>query len=74
MKLTRYHLPTVVKHVLAPKNDFGISKITWQIYKSGEVISDQFNHLILIQNLENSEKNRRKQEVLENTFFDDFPH
>ena len=33
-------------------------------YNSGEVISDQYNHLILIQNLENSEKNRRKQEVL----------
>ena len=33
-------------------------------YNSGEVISDQFHHLILIQNLENSEKNRQKQEVL----------
>ena len=26
MKLIRYHLPTIVKHVLAPKNDFGIQK------------------------------------------------
>ena len=59
-------------------SDFWCVKIIlrWQnmFYKSGEVISDQFNHLILIQNLENSEKNWRKQEVLENTFFDDFPH
>ena len=23
MKLIRYHLPTIVKHALAPKNDFG---------------------------------------------------
>ena len=38
-------------------------------YNSGGVISDQFHHLILIRNLENSEKNRRKQEVLGNFFF-----
>ena len=30
IKLIRYHLPTIVKR----ENDFGISKITWQIYKS----------------------------------------
>ena len=29
IKLIRYHLPTIVKHVLAPKNDFGIQKNTW---------------------------------------------
>ena len=34
IKLIRYHLPTIVKHVLAPKNDFGIPKITWLIFKS----------------------------------------
>ena len=33
-------------------------------YNSGEVISDQFNHLILIQNLKNSERCQRKQKVL----------
>ena len=26
MKLIKCHLPTIVKHVLAPKNDFGIQK------------------------------------------------
>ena len=35
-----------------------------RFYNSGEVISDQSNHLILIWNLENSLKNRRKREVL----------
>ena len=39
-------------------------------YNSGEVRSDQFNYLILIQNLEKSEKNRRKQEVLGIFFFE----
>ena len=34
IKLTRYHLPPIVKHVLAPQNDFGISKITWSNHKS----------------------------------------
>ena len=29
MKLIRYHLPTIVKHVLVPKNDLGIPKITF---------------------------------------------
>ena len=29
IKLIRYHLPAIEKHVLAPKNDFGIPKITW---------------------------------------------
>ena len=37
-------------------------------YNSGEVISDQFYHLILIQNLE--EKKQRKQEVLGMFFFE----
>ena len=39
-------------------------------YNSGEVISDQLNHLISIRSLENSEKNRRKQEVLGIFFFE----
>ena len=30
VKLIKYHLPTIVKHILAPKNDFGIPKITSQ--------------------------------------------
>ena len=35
MKLIKYHLPTIVKHIfLSPKNDFGIPKITWLICKS----------------------------------------
>ena len=34
IKLIRYHLPTIVKHVLAPKNDVGIPKIAWFICKS----------------------------------------
>ena len=34
IKSLKYHLPTIVKHVLAPKNDFGIPKITWLICKS----------------------------------------
>ena len=29
IKVIRYHLPTNVKHVLAPKNDFDTPKITW---------------------------------------------
>ena len=38
-------------------------------YNSGVVISDQFNHLILIQNLEYSGKNRQKQEFWGIFFF-----
>ena len=34
MELITYHLPTFVKHVLAPKNEFGITKMTWRNYKS----------------------------------------
>ena len=34
MELIRYHLPTFVKHVLAPKNEFGIPKMTWRNCKS----------------------------------------
>ena len=34
MELIRYHLPTFVKHVLAPKNEFGMPKMTWRNYKS----------------------------------------
>ena len=34
IKLIKCHLPTFVKNVMAPKNDFGIPKITWDIYKS----------------------------------------
>ena len=31
IKFIRYHLPTIVKQVLAPKNDFGIPKKCWWI-------------------------------------------
>ena len=34
IKLIRYHLPPIVKHVLAPQNDFGMPKITWSNHKS----------------------------------------
>ena len=34
IKLIRYHLPPIVKHVLAPQNDFGMAKITWSNHKS----------------------------------------
>merc|ERR1711951_286548 len=34
IKLIRYHLPLIVKHVLAPQNDFGMPKITWSNHKS----------------------------------------
>ena len=34
MELITYHLPTFVKHVLALKNEFGITKMTWRNYKS----------------------------------------
>ena len=33
IKLIRYHLPPIVKHVLAPQNDFGMPKITWSNHK-----------------------------------------
>ena len=32
--LIRYHHPTFVKHGLAPKNEFGMPKMTRRIYKS----------------------------------------
>ena len=34
IKLIRYPLPLIVKHVLAPQNDFGMPKITWSNHKS----------------------------------------
>ena len=34
IKLIRYHLPPLVKHVLAPQNDFGMPKISWTNHKS----------------------------------------
>ena len=34
IKLIRYDLPPIVKHVLAPQNDFGMPKITWSNHKS----------------------------------------
>ena len=34
IKLIRYHLPPIVKHVLAPQNDCGMPKITWSNHKS----------------------------------------
>ena len=33
IKLIRYHLPPIVKHVLAPQNDFSIQKILDQFTK-----------------------------------------
>ena len=34
IKLIRYRLPPIVKHVLAPQNDFGMPRITWSNHKS----------------------------------------
>ena len=34
IKLITYHLPHIVKHVLAPQNDFGMPKINWSNHKS----------------------------------------
>ena len=34
IELIRYDLPLYGKHVLAPKNKFGMPKMTWRIYKS----------------------------------------
>ena len=34
IKLIRYHLPPIVKHVLAPQNYFGMPIITWSNHKS----------------------------------------
>ena len=47
-----------------------ILKCQSMFYNSGEVISDKFYHIILIQNLDDSEKNRRNQEVLGIFFFE----
>ena len=38
-------------------------------YNSGEVISDQFHHLILIRNLENSEKKNGENKKFWDFFF-----
>ena len=59
IELIRYHLPTIVKHVLAPKNEFGTPKITWLIFKSfgiGEDIPPQKKS----QNKENKEKTKKR--------------
>ena len=39
-KLIRYQFPTFVKHVLAPQDDFGMQKKTWQTAKKSGFGSD----------------------------------
>ena len=46
MELIRYHLPTFVKHVLAPKNEFGMPKMTWRNYKSFGIRATPSPHIV----------------------------
>ena len=38
IKLIIYHRPPIVKHVLAPQNDFGMQNITWSNYKRSGIL------------------------------------